>query len=254
MSIINNIFNIIYICSYKNNPRLEVLKKNYDSLCLNYKIIFGPLSNDILLSKLLKENKISKKYLNSPLNNKVKKIICALNITHGMAWTEFLNSEFKNCIIVEDDAFFINNINNFLIKDKIPKDYEFIQLGWENYKFNQDGAKDEKYNNYFDKLYWGRAGAHCYSINRIAAKKLLKYLYPIYKAPDGYIGDMCFINKNYSKFDFKEPNKEDKIYKAYISKKKLAYGISNLNEIPKELNIDSNIKNIFIKNATQKLL
>ena len=253
MSIINKLFNIVYIISYKGSTRLPYLEEHLNELSINYKIIYGPKYDKVSLENLLENNKLTYTFYNNHNNVYIQKIVANV-LTHIKAWNDFIESKYDKCMIIEDDNIFIKNYEKYIIESKLPTNYDYIAYGWENYVFTQGGSKDERYNDHYDKLYWGRSGAHCYVISKKTARKLIEYAYPIYKAPDGYIGDMCYVNKNYNEKTLKGCSiapKEKRIHFAYISIKKIGFGISNLNSITDELDINSDIKQIFKDNSVQ---
>lgn len=226
MSLINKIFNIVYVSSYSDSPRLKNLNIHLQKLNINYKIIYGVKYDSINLNKELKDNKISANFCDKFQNKNGLKRLIANYQTHNLIYEDFLKTKYNECMIIEDDCFFIDEYEKYINLKYIPKNYDYIQYGWENYVFCQANAKDTHYNFFYDKIYWGRSGVHCYVITRNAVKKILKNIYPQYKAIDGFLGDLVYINKkNYPK-DIKPVDKKDKLHNCYISKKKIAFGLS----------------------------
>ena len=227
MSIINNIFNIVYISSYIDSPRLKDLKEHLNELDINYKIIYGDKYTDINITNELNSNRITQSFYNSfkKNDNGFKRLIANYQ-THALIFKEFLSTNYDKCLIIEDDCYFIDNYEKYINPNDIPSDYDYIQYGWESYVFCDSNVKDTHYNKYYDKLYWGRGGCHCYSITRKAGKNILKNIYPQYKAIDGFLGDLVFINKTNYPYDVKPPSKETKLSNSYISVMKIAYGLS----------------------------
>ena len=95
MSIINNIFNIVYVSSYKDSPRLKDLQEHLNELCINYKIIYGDKYTDINLTNELNSNRITQSFYNSfKINQSGFKRLIANYQTHALIFKEFLSTNY----------------------------------------------------------------------------------------------------------------------------------------------------------------
>ena len=120
-------------------------------------------------------------------------------MSHINVWKTFLESKKENCIIVEDDALFVNNFTNKLKRglDNTPSDYDILYLGCfgcqsrYNYHTIMHAQFDYKRINDYVSVPGIAFATHGYIVSRKGAKKLVKYLDKnIYMHIDGCMQDL----------------------------------------------------------------
>jgi GR25 family glycosyltransferase involved in LPS biosynthesis len=186
---VNKYFDKIYIITMKKNKeRHKYIRKLFLKYkIINYEFIYGIEGEKINTRVMLEKKYIDKKMINLP--NPIGTIL-----THKDAWQKMIDNNLNNCVFFEDDVFFLKefniNFNNFM--ESVPNDWSVLQFGQlpANFRYNNVNQKDEKINKYVIKQWSSISGAHFYGLNKRTAKILIDNLYPIYKAVDGYIGDM----------------------------------------------------------------
>ena len=116
-----------------------------------------------------------------------RKAVIGCALSHYNLWTELLNNQnVEYYFIMEDDFSICDNFKNIikkLEKENIFKDSELLLMGYHMYSTQREKVKDiYDSNNYSNikienlnkKLFIG--ATHCYSINKIGAKKLCYYI------------------------------------------------------------------------------
>ena len=123
------------------------------------------LKNNIIIKKLFKFN---------------RKVLIACALSHINIWLQLLkDSDNDYYIIMEDDVKLSQNFKNVIENNKnLIKEKEFIYFGYSTYDKNKEKIHKRNTENKFIKfekdIYVG--GYFTYSINKLGAYKLLKYL------------------------------------------------------------------------------
>ena len=122
-------------------------------------------------------------------------------------------------------------------QEEIKKLKEEIVASGRNYVvIESEDNNDEFINFYFIGMFEGKEVIydaalytlkmqHNSEIFELAQHKVAQK-FPQYKAIDGFLGDLVFINKTNYPYDVKPPSKETKLSNSYISVMKIAYGLS----------------------------
>ena len=105
-------------------------------------------------------------------------------MSHINVWKMFLESNKENCLIVEDDALFVNDFTNKLKigLDNTPSDYDILYLGCFGCqsKYNYHTIMNAQFNykriNDYVSVPGIALATHGYIVSRNGAKKLVKYL------------------------------------------------------------------------------
>ena len=168
----NNKIDVIYLISMPN--RLEYMKNILHSLNQYNYVVIEPIKKvDIDIEQIYNEKKIMYKL---PLG----KIAC--HLSHIKALQFFLQSNYNNCLILEDDIklphiiTLQNDVENVI--DNVPIDWEILFLG----KCYDDCERSVYYNKYICSS--SPLCRHAYMVNAEGAKKIISNTFPMYDAGD----------------------------------------------------------------------
>jgi len=204
MSSINHFFDKIYIINLSHSVQrkqkmIEQFKK-YN--ITNYKFFLATDKSSINTDELKNSNNwafpgnnfyCSDECTCNGNGHELTKSEIAINISHDRVYHDMISNNFSNCLIMEDDCFFTDEILNFdkIIQD-IPKDWELVYFG--NTEFISPTSTVDIQNSYFKKCF-GIPCVHMYAITKNCAIKLSSNMYPLRAAIDGYI-HRFIIEKN----------------------------------------------------------
>jgi len=161
-------------------------------------IYFNAIWKDDLNIQQLEKNKIidSKQLIKNGhvKNGSVNKGVIGCALSHLTVLKNFLKSNKKIIMVMEDDISFNKEYKNFEILDNVPKDFEYINLqpcySQNTKKFITPNILSNDYS-----LCTG-----CYIITRSGAKKILNHSKPLTRCIDGLIRHLLkkHILKGYS--------------------------------------------------------
>ena len=115
-------------------------------------------------------------------------------LTHIEIYNKIIKENIKYCLIMEDDIGIRKNFDEILKRvSKFPKDWEIINFSTDikGITFN-----NPLYKNYYLTKFKPNSRinrASCYLINIKAAKKLLKFAFPIRFPSDGLLGNISLV-------------------------------------------------------------
>ena len=191
---INSVIDSIYVISI---PK----RKKYMNDLLNYFNIKNAVFIDTVMKDTLNKNNLIRQKLlrsdykkseemakkNNPKFQGLNNGRIACHLSHMKTLKTFLQSNNKNCLILEDDLEMSNRddvINNFVdVVQSLPSDWEYVNLGrcWDFCH------KDKPVNNWLVKSQ-NPLCRHAYLVSRRGAQKILDYCLPM----KGYAGDMHY--------------------------------------------------------------
>jgi GR25 family glycosyltransferase involved in LPS biosynthesis len=111
------------------------------------------------------------------------------SLSHLKVWTEFLKTDSKYALIMEDDAKLPPTFSMMIhdcAKD-LPEKWDVWILGW-----NHTPVDTGNHNNPFKRILHF-VGAHCYIINRKAAKLFIEEALPIESHVEHYMNNVAFL-------------------------------------------------------------
>ncbi len=115
-------------------------------------------------------------------------------LTHVEIYNKIIKEKIKYCLIMEDDIGIKKNFEGILKRlSKLPKDWDVI-----NFSTDIKGVafSSPLYKNYYLTKFKPKSRinrASCYLINIKAAKKLLKFAFPIRFPSDGLLGNTSLV-------------------------------------------------------------
>lgn len=167
-------FHIYYINLNSRKDRNEHMKQVlniFDVLNIKYERIEAINGADINLNDLINSNIINKN-----VNLTRGQIGCALS--HILAWTKFIESDYKFGIFFEDDIItnkkYFDDIFVNAIKTIENIDFDWCYLG-SNIMSDVEYYNATDINKYFYKLHKFPYGAHAYILTKNGAQKLINY-------------------------------------------------------------------------------
>ena len=187
-----DIIYIINLPSYtERRNRLVELFKVFN--ITNYKFIEGIDGSNLSNQNSLIDNGTLGKVFKDPNGLLTPSIIgCALS--HRKVYKTFLESDYKNCLILEDDAAFTSKMYTYLATGKFDLLVEQVSkirydvFLWGRMFDNELGTTYTSYSEIFKPiLNKGMYSAHAYQITRRSAEKLLNNCLPIQYAADVYL-------------------------------------------------------------------
>ena len=219
---INNYFDKIYIITMESNKeRHQYIKKLFsENNIKNYKFVYGIEGKNINVDELVKNKQLDEEWLEKRPN------VIGTILTHRDAWKDMIENNYNQCVFFEDDVYFLKRFkerfNDFM--NHIPNDWSVLQFGYLpiKHKWSNTGNGNKCINPFVRKVNHTISGAHFYALNKRSSRILLENFYPIYKAVDGYMGDMT--NTQCPKFTSK-----DKLLQAYTPHKCYAVDCSHDN-------------------------
>ena len=140
----NYVDNVYLINMDKDTDRLEKVTKECDKVSIKFERFPGvkvsDLSQNILDKYIPKE---TQKYRTNGM------IGCGLS--HLFIWQDAVQKNYKNILVLEDDVFFTDDFNEYLINvmEEVPDDYDILYLGYKDTDCNP--PKDSNFN-YIYKL------------------------------------------------------------------------------------------------------
>lgn len=163
-----------YIISL-NNP-IKLINQVY-SLGLNPILVNGVNGKELSTNQINENTSYLYPYIGP-------KSAIGIGMSHINVWKMFLKSGKENCLIVEDDALFVNNFLTKLKKGlyNTPSDYDILYLGCFGCqsKYNYHTIMHAQFNYKKINDYVSVPGiafaTHGYIVSRKGAKKLVKYL------------------------------------------------------------------------------
>jgi len=171
----NNSNNIKILNLERRPDRKEaIIKKLKEQNINNYEFVKA-----IDGKKLVTTPEIRKLFTGNDFHNRRGVIGCALS--HYNLWKQLLEDKYEYYLIMEDDFTLCDNFSKKINKLKL-ENYELVFLGYhmfererekvkEVYNIDSEETKIEKLNK---NIFVG--GTHCYSINKIGAKKILDFI------------------------------------------------------------------------------
>tara|TARA_B100001175_G_scaffold279081_1_gene256068 strand:- start:985 stop:1743 length:759 start_codon:yes stop_codon:yes gene_type:complete len=218
----------IYVVNLKKdlNRKQNIINELQKQNIQNYEII-DAVNGNKLTSKEITSYTFKNKTGNNPWNTKMSPTQIGCALSHIKIYHKFIETEFKFALILEDDAIFIekleDELQNFIIKSfKYKK--QIILLSELKQFYSKPLNKFKKYelvdvsNAFF---------THAYFINKDAAKSIISFNYPIKTIADNFVlfklycgikitGINPFIidqdKKNYPTTIFHEKNNFNKIF------------------------------------------
>lgn len=197
---------IIYIINLKKaSKRKEEIKELITRILPSFKYEFIKAVDGYKLSEVEIKEAIDiekrKKFKKRALS--LGEIGCLLS--HKKALKALLESSYKACLILEDDAFFDERLASFLKHlYELPKDLELLLIGHQRQVYEDDGFRIESpYSRRFKQLVGGLTlrrlvsqgnGGYGYYITKKGAQKLQKATQKAFKAIDNYTCDEEYIN------------------------------------------------------------
>jgi GR25 family glycosyltransferase involved in LPS biosynthesis len=112
-------------------------------------------------------------------------------LSHILLWKKMISENWSSILIFEDDVELYNNFSSKIdnIFSNMPEDTDFLFLG------TCKNLVPKPYNEMFNKVAGSFYGLHGYVITNNAAKKLMKYLFPIEVQIDWMISFQNIYNK-----------------------------------------------------------
>jgi GR25 family glycosyltransferase involved in LPS biosynthesis len=200
VSNLNNIFNKIYVISLisevnrRNNINKIAKKFNF-----KFEFIDAVDYKNVDLQQLKIEKKIAfpgndffctKKCTCSGSGHDIDIRAIACSLSHLKVWTLIHKNSLKNALILEDDVYFEEGLNDKLqnMEPLISKKWNYINLGRNN------SFKDSK--KLIQKISRGFSGTQMYGISNMGAQKAIENFYPVRAHVDGYL-DYFVIQKRW---------------------------------------------------------
>ena len=228
----------VYIVNLKKdkNRRANIIKEIKKQNIKDYEIIDAIDGNKINPHRLRIFTFQNKKNLN-PWNSKMSpsQIGCALS--HIKVYKKFLKTDFEIALIFEDDAIFLHNFNQNLIK-----------LILKNFKYNKQIILLSELKEFYNKILDSYKNfkivevsnaffTHAYFINRNAAKAIISFNYPVKTIADNFVLFKIYCNirimgvnpfiLDQDKKNFETSINLDPEVKKRFLKKRLIYKIKN---------------------------
>jgi len=113
------------------------------------------------------------------------------SLSHYETWKRFLKSDSKYALIMEDDALLPATFS-LMIHDcakDLPPTWDIWIIGW---NFNPSDTTHVDASPFKQVIHF--LGAHCYIINKRAAKFLVKEMFPIENHVEHFISNVAFIH------------------------------------------------------------
>lgn len=217
---------------------------------LNYEIIQAVTGESLPpVEKMLKDKTIFKVFTD-PIGRLTKNIY-ATAMSHQKVYSRFLHSEYKTCLILEDDIEFTENFHTDFkngdfkkfIKEANNTEYDILYWGRTKTSGEIEYTKQVTSKLYNVKKNTSYYGAHAYQINKQGAKKLIEKGRPIKYAADvllesidvsilapkhSYLIQEYSIADNTQRFISASSTQED-LFRKYDSKVKSNY-VRNVKE------------------------
>jgi GR25 family glycosyltransferase involved in LPS biosynthesis len=211
----NYVDNVYLINMDKDADRLEKVTKECDNVGIKFERFPGVKISDLsqnILDKYIPEQ--TQKYGTNGM------IGCGLS--HLFVWQDAVQNNYKNILVLEDDVFFTDDFNEYLINvmEEVPDDYDILYLGYRDTNCNppKDSSLNYIYKPNFPLL------LHAYIVSNKGLKKLLNLITKV----DEHIDWLIAYNINK--------------LNIYVTKKKIANQLwkssnnSNLKKFPKIIN------------------
>ena len=113
------------------------------------------------------------------------------SLSHLKAWTEFLKTDSKYALIMEDDADLPTTFS-VQVKDclaSLPSSWDILLLGWNYMPRDRHLHQNTSYREVLQFV-----GAHCYIVSRKAARALVNEALPIETHVEYYMTNTSFIH------------------------------------------------------------
>ena len=183
-------FNKIFVISLvTSQDRRSSIKKQLNQLGLDFEF-FDAFNGKALSDSQLNKYNPKASIMASGREMTPAEIGCALS--HITIYEKIINEGIERAVIFEDDSIinkdFLKILKNW---EKIPADWELVLFchGEDKMKLLETLGKPTIYKNYRCVSFKGAVGiTSAYAINRLGAKKLLDYAYPIRFTADGLTG------------------------------------------------------------------
>jgi|SaaInlStandDraft_6_1057023.scaffolds.fasta_scaffold00062_10 glycosyl transferase family 25 len=219
---------IIYYINLKHridrNKKIKIILNKYFNN-FNYKRIDAINYKDLDYNDL-----ITKKYINKDYKLSTGQLGCIFS--HIKTWNKFIESNYKYCIILEDDVIindnYYNKNFNKIMESLKHINFDILYLGRNNlmYKNFYNGNQINDY--IYEPIHPGR-GLHSYILSISGAYKMLNF-YSIYKNKCKFVNfplDTMEIIKNLYKLYFKN---EIKVLSIYPDQNKIIKNKSNFSQ------------------------
>ena len=178
----------VYIVNLKQNiKRRESIISEVKKLKIkNYKLIDAVDGNKLSTEELNNLTYKNKKNLN-PWSTKLTSTQIGCSLSHIKIYRDFINSEYKYALILEDDAIFLRKITyeleNFILKNlKFKKQIVLLSEIKEYFSKPIDKIENYEFVNITNAFF-----THSYIINKEAAKSLISFNYPVRTVADSFV-------------------------------------------------------------------
>jgi len=190
-----------YVINLKNRPeKLKYMETQLKKHNLQYEIFEAINGNQLNVKQLEDLNIINETRAKQYMHRSLRRGEYGCALSHIMIWLKLLktNSDIKYFLILEDDAYLVNNFKQKLkktLEDLNDKNWDVLYLNENCYKHFGLSCNGDDFSEMTiipNRVGYGLYG---YVINKNFIQKCIKSLFPIYYAVDVFIDEGSFHKK-----------------------------------------------------------